>query len=169
MVHLLVHILFFVGFLKGVRRLRPARNPHFPGWDLPLVLVCFHHSSLCKQLTIRGYLWKKLILLGITSAKLVSELHALPVSELCTHWLPDDSGVVLWPNQSFLLEVLLPQFASQSVNLAAFQSASQSDQWWCPEKGHYINAKTIKDCGGNDYGIQERPKASARRYLLSFH
>lgn len=25
-------------FLKGARWLRPARNPHFPGWDLQLVL-----------------------------------------------------------------------------------------------------------------------------------
>lgn len=33
-------------FLKGVRQLRPACNPHFPGWDLPLELVClppFNH------------------------------------------------------------------------------------------------------------------------------
>lgn len=43
-------------------------------------------------------------------------------------WLPDDSGVVLRPNPSFQPKVLLPQFINQSINLAAFQSASQSDQ-----------------------------------------
>ncbi len=49
-------------------------------------------------------------MLALASAKRVSELHALSVSELCMRWLPDDSGVVLRPNPSFLPKVLLPQF-----------------------------------------------------------
>lgn len=42
-------------------------------------------------------------------------------------WLPDDSGVLLRTNPSFLPKVLLPQFINQSISLAAFQSAQQSD------------------------------------------
>lgn len=57
-----------------------------------------------------------------------NELHALSVSELCMRWLPDESGVVLRPNPSFLPKVLLPLFIFQTINLAAFLSGSQSDQ-----------------------------------------
>lgn len=67
---------------------------------------------------------KTAFLLAIASAKRVSELHALSLSELCMLWLPDDSGVVLQPNPSFQPKVLLPQFINQSINLVAFQSAS---------------------------------------------
>lgn len=67
-----------------------------------------------------------LLWLAIASAKRASELHSLSVSELCMCWRPDDSGAVLQPNPSFIPKVILPQFINQSINLAAFQSASQS-------------------------------------------
>lgn len=63
--------------------------------------------------------------------------------ELCMRWLSiwlsacttpmahgvvhaDDSDAVLQPNPSFIPKVMLPQFINQSINLATFQSASQS-------------------------------------------
>ncbi len=117
-------------FLNGETRLRPPCKPHFPGWDLPLVLD-FHCSPPFEPLQAADLRWmslKAVFVLALASAKRVSELHALSVSELCMRWLPDDSGVVLRPNPSFLPKVLLPQFINQSISLASFQSGSQSDQ-----------------------------------------
>ncbi len=92
-------------FLKGARHLKPAWNP-------------------CKEMPSNG---KTAFLLAVASVKRVGELHALSVSELCLRWLPDNSGVVLWPNPSFLPNVLLPQFINQYIELASFQTSSGSD------------------------------------------
>lgn len=59
-------------------------------------------------------------LLAVASAKQVGELHALPVSESCLHWLPEYPGVILRPNPTLIPKVLLPQFVNQSIHLAAF-------------------------------------------------
>ncbi|KAI2663988.1 dTTP/UTP pyrophosphatase [Labeo rohita] len=116
-------------FLKGARRLKPVRNPHFPVWDLPTVLS-FLCSSQFEPLQSNDIKWislKTVFLLAVASAKRVGELHALSVSELCLRWLPDNSGVVLRPNPSFLPKVLLPQFINQNIELASFQTSSGSD------------------------------------------
>ncbi len=73
-------------FLKGARRLRPARNPHFPGWDLPLV-IDFLYSTPFEPLQAADLSWmsfKAVFLLALPSAKRVSELRPL-VSYACYH------------------------------------------------------------------------------------
>ncbi|KAL0149855.1 hypothetical protein M9458_054903, partial [Cirrhinus mrigala] len=49
-------------FLKGARRLKPARNPHFPLWDLPTVLL-FLCSSQFEPLQSNDIKWICLLLL----------------------------------------------------------------------------------------------------------
>lgn len=134
-------------FLKGARRLNPARNPHFPVWDLPLVLafLCSPQFEPLQSIDIKRLSLKTSFLLAIATAKRVSELHALSISELCLRWLPDDSGVVLRPNPSFLPKVLLPQFINQHIELASFQTSSESDssgQLLCPVRALrcYVNS-----------------------------
>lgn len=134
-------------FLKGARRLNPARNPHFPVWDLSLVLafLCSPQFEPLQSIDIKWMSLKTSFLLAIATAKRVSELHALSVSERCLRWLPDDSGVVLRPNPSFLPKVLLPQFINQHIELASFQTSSESDssaQLLCPVRALrcYVNS-----------------------------
>ncbi|XP_061566118.1 H-2 class II histocompatibility antigen, A-U alpha chain-like [Cololabis saira] len=64
--------------------------------------------------------WKTAFLLAVTSAKRVSELHALSVSPTCLRWKADSSGVTLWPNVAFLPKVLPPDHANQAIELAAY-------------------------------------------------
>ncbi len=91
-------------------------------------MLDFRCSAPFEPLQAADLRWLSFVfLLALTSAKHVSKLHALSFSELCMRWLPDDSGVELRPNPSFLTK-LLPQFINQSISLAAFQCGSQSDQ-----------------------------------------
>lgn len=109
-------------FLKGAVRLKPVCATPFPVWDLPLVLdfLCSPPFEPLEVADVKWLSFKAAFLLSIASAKRVGELHALSVSESCLHWLPEDSGVILWPNPAFLPKVLSPQFVNQSLHLAAF-------------------------------------------------
>lgn len=109
-------------FLRGARRLRPPIIPRAPAWDLPLVL-----SALCQppyeplvQADLRWVSLKTAFLLAITSARRVSELHALSVSASCLQWNPDGSGVTLWPNTAFLPKVLSRFHCNQPIHLVQF-------------------------------------------------
>ena len=109
-------------FLRGARRLRPPRVRRAATWDLPLVLQALSRapfepmaaSSLCS-LSI-----KTAFLLAVTTAKRVSELHALSISPACLRWKADGTGVTLWPNVSFLPKVMPPDYVNQAIELAAF-------------------------------------------------
>ncbi len=132
-------------FLNGETQLRPTCKPHFPRCDLPFVLdfLCSPPFEPLQAADLRWMSLKAVFVMALASAKRVSELHALSVSELCMRWLPDDSGVVLRPNPSFLPKVLLPQFINQSISLAAFQSGSQSDQLRHQGRFYKLNIATL--------------------------
>lgn len=59
-------------------------------------------------------------ILVVNSARSLGELHPLVISLPCMHWWPDDSGVTIWPNPSFLPKVMSPKFVNQEVNLKVF-------------------------------------------------
>ncbi len=109
-------------FLRGAQRLRPPQSIRVPSWDLSLVLKSLtlppfeplEHSDL-KWLSL-----KTAFLLAITSAKRVSELHALSVNTTCMRWNADDSVVTLWPNPAFLPKRLSALFRNQAIELAVF-------------------------------------------------
>lgn len=58
-------------FLKGARRLRPARKPHFPGWDLPLVLgfLCSPPFEPLQAADLRWTSLKAVFLLALAFGK----------------------------------------------------------------------------------------------------
>ncbi len=86
-----------VAFLKGANRLCPPRAVRSPTWDLSMVL-----SSLCQppfepilESDIKWLSFKTAFLLAITTAKRVSELHALSVTAPCLRWSADFSSLIV--------------------------------------------------------------------------
>ncbi|CAJ1053305.1 LOW QUALITY PROTEIN: uncharacterized protein LOC114463422 [Xyrichtys novacula] len=76
----------------------------------PWVLTTLTHRAPFEPLERTELKWlsyKTVLLLAITSAKRVGELHALSVSESCLRWNPDQSGITLWPNMDFLPKFIL--------------------------------------------------------------
>ena len=71
---------------------------------------------------------KDAFLLAIVSAKRVSELHALSVSEQCIHWNSDATGVALWPNPSFFPKRLPSAHYNQVIELAAYGPSHPPDE-----------------------------------------
>ena len=109
-------------FLKGAQRLQPPRHLRAPSWDLQVVLrsLCLPSFEPLSQADLTRLSMKTAFLLAIATAKQVGELHALSVSQQCLRWHVDGSGVVLWPNPSFLPKRLSPHHVNQSIELAAF-------------------------------------------------
>lgn len=109
-------------FLKGAQRLHPPRASRAPAWDLPLVLDALRRPPFepLAQAELKWVSWKTAFLLAISSAKRVSELHALSVSDSCLRWNSDGSGVTLWPNTAFLPKVLSRAHLNQPIRLAQF-------------------------------------------------
>ncbi|XP_074544636.1 uncharacterized protein LOC141804209 [Halichoeres trimaculatus] len=97
-----------------------------PPWDLTLVLGALRRPPF-EPLAQAGLKWlslKTAFLLAISSAKRVSELHALSVSGSCLRWSSDGSGVILWPNAAFLPKVLSRAHLNQPIRLARFDPPS---------------------------------------------
>ena len=109
-------------FLRGAKRLRPPRVRRAAAWDLPLVLQALSQAPFepMAGASLSSLSMKTAFLLAVTTAKRVSELHALSISDACLRWKASDSGVTLWPNVSFLPKVLPPSYSNQAIELAAF-------------------------------------------------
>ena len=71
---------------------------------------------------------KTALLLAVTSARRVSELHALSVHGDCCRLSPDGSSVVLRPNPAFLPKVLTEFHLAQSVELQSLSSSSAGEE-----------------------------------------
>ncbi|KAK0154023.1 hypothetical protein N1851_003886 [Merluccius polli] len=119
-------------FLKGARRLRPGRTLRAPGWDLPTVLTSLTVGPYEPILNadLRSLSLKTAFLLALCSAKRVSELCALSISDDCLRWQAGGASVSLWPNPAFLPKVLTPQSINQVLEVTQFQpsSTSQAEQ-----------------------------------------
>ena len=119
-------------FLKGARRLRPARTLRAPGWDLPMVLASLTEAPYepIADADLRPLSLKTAFLLALCSARRVGELCALSVSDDCLRWREGGTSVSLWPNPAFLPKVVNRQSINQVLEVDAFQpaSASQAEQ-----------------------------------------
>lgn len=95
-------------FLKGARRLRPSRSLMVPSWDLQLVLRALAESPFepLSSLKLELLSLKTAFLLAMSSAKRVSELHALSVHPSCLRLAEEGSAISLLPNPAFLPKVL---------------------------------------------------------------
>lgn len=73
--------------MKGVCRLRPVSMPLAMSWDLSIVLeaISQQHFEPLESMEIKYLSFKISLLVALTSAKPVSELHALSVHHLSTH------------------------------------------------------------------------------------
>ena len=124
-------------FLKGARRLRPPRELRAPPWDLCLVLRSLTQAPYepLGQADLKHLSLKTLFLLAVCSVRRVGELHALSVDEQCIAWKPEDAGVRLWPNPSFLPKVLSARAINQVIGLDAFvpaQGSGEDSRLLCP-------------------------------------
>lgn len=110
-------------FLKGALRLRPPKVRRAPSWDLPVVLgaLCRHPFEPLSQVGLKWLSMKTAFLLAIVSAKRVGELHALSTSASCLQWCPGESGVMLWPNVTFLPKILSSSYTNRPIQLARFE------------------------------------------------
>lgn len=110
-------------FIKGAYLLRTGRTLRAPLWDLPFPDSSSTQASYepmeQSNLSHKFLSHKTALILALYSAKRVSELHALSVSEKYLRWKAD-RGVSLWLNPSFLPEVVNPQTVSQEVEISAF-------------------------------------------------
>ena len=107
-----------------------ATGPAVPPWDLDVVLGALQRSPF-EPLGGANLKWlsmKTAFLLAITSARRVSELHALSVHGDCCRFSPDGSSVVLRPNPAFLPKVLTDFHLSQSVELRSLSSSNAGEE-----------------------------------------
>ncbi|XP_024865142.1 uncharacterized protein LOC108244802 [Kryptolebias marmoratus] len=109
-------------FMKGARRKLPTSRPFVPLWDLTLVLeaLCHHPFEPLEGISMKFLTLKTALLLALTTAKRVGELHALSVSPTCLQWAPGLSKVCLRPNPAFVPKVMETSYRCSMVELPAF-------------------------------------------------
>ncbi len=79
-------------FMHGVRRLRPVRPIDVPSWDLSVVLEGLMGAPFepLESTPDRILTLKVTLLLALTSLKIVGDLQALSISEMCMDFVPGD-------------------------------------------------------------------------------
>ena len=94
--------------MKGARRSRPVTKPLVPSWDLSGVLEALSCQPFepLEMVEMKILSVKTALLLAVTSAKRVGELHALSVHPSCLHFAPGFSRVSLRPNPAFVPKVI---------------------------------------------------------------
>ncbi|XP_077094729.1 uncharacterized protein LOC143746656 [Siphateles boraxobius] len=109
-------------FMRGVKRLKPARSPRVPPWDLSVVLEGLTKAPFepLESAPERILTLKVSLLLALSSLKRVGDLQALSVSESCLDFAPGLVKVSLRPRPGYVPKVLSSTFRSQVVNLNAF-------------------------------------------------
>lgn len=83
-----------------LNHLNPARTPHFPVWDLSLVLafLCTSQFEPLQSIDIKWMSLKTAFLLAIVSVKQVSELHTInSKTSLSQTWHIPSHSMVLAP------------------------------------------------------------------------
>lgn len=101
-------------------------------WDIPLVLdeLCRPPFEPLAQVELKWLTWKTAFLLAISSAKHISELRALSVSESCLIWILDGSGVTLWLNTAFLPKVLSCTHLNQAYLASTVWPSLKGERGW---------------------------------------
>lgn len=107
-------------FMKGARRLLPVSRPISPSWDLSVVLQALteHPFEPLGGIEMKMLSLKTVLLLALTTAKRVSDIHALSVHSSCMRFSPDNLRVSLRPNPAFIPKVV---GACSQAELDAFQ------------------------------------------------
>lgn len=93
-----------VQFMAAVRRDSLTARPLIPAWDLEVVLRGLSQPPFepLESTSLKLLSYKTALLLALTTAKRVSDLHALSVSEDCMRFSPDGRQVLLKPHLHFI-------------------------------------------------------------------
>ncbi|XP_073467253.1 uncharacterized protein [Aquarana catesbeiana] len=107
-------------FFKALSRSRPVPVKHFPNWDLSVVLQALAKEPFepLQAISLKNLTLKTIFLVAITSARRISELHALSVKEPFLSVFPD--RVVLKVDPGFLPKVASFSNRSQEITLPTF-------------------------------------------------
>ena len=101
-------------FIKGALRDHPVSRSLFPTWDLVLVLDSLSRPPFepLETVELRFLTFKTVLLVALTTAKRVSDIHALSVSPECLRFTGDGGKVIFKPNPAFVpknhLAVVMP-------------------------------------------------------------
>ncbi|XP_046692704.1 uncharacterized protein LOC124377322 [Silurus meridionalis] len=136
-------------FMKGARRLSTFSKPLVPPWDLSVVLSALSQSPFepIESIDLKLLSLKVALLLALSTAKRVSELHALSVHISCMRFASDFSRVALKTNPAFIPKVCESAFACRQVDLVAFHpppfSSAEEERLHClcPVRAlrHYVD------------------------------
>ena len=90
--------------MKGASRSHQVSRPLVPPWDLTLVLDALTQAPFepLEAVDIKYLTLKTALLVALTSAKRVSDLHALSISPECMQFNDDNSRVTIRPNPAFV-------------------------------------------------------------------
>ena len=107
-------------FMGGAKRARPTTRPLFPAWDLAVVLdaLCRPPFEPFDSADLKVISLKTILLLALSTAKRVSDLHALSVSPDCMRFSGDGRKVLLKPHLAFVPKNMV--VAHTPVELVAF-------------------------------------------------
>ncbi len=119
--------------MRGIRRLRPTRPMAVPSWDLSVVLEGLVTAPFepLESAPERILTLKVILLLVLMSLKIVGDLQALSVSEMCMDFAPGLVKVTLRPRPGYIPKVLSTSFRSQVVTIPSFHPplfASSEDE-----------------------------------------
>ncbi len=119
-----------VSFLKGARRLHPPRPPSVPPWDLDVVLRALSQPPFepLTSVGLKELSLKTTLLLALTSAKRIGDLHAFSVDSDCIRFGPGDCSVTLRPRMGYVPKSLSTPFKTQTVSLSALSSESTASR-----------------------------------------
>ncbi len=121
-------------FMGGVRRLNRVSKPLIPPWDLSVVLNVLSQPPFepVDGIDLKLLSLLAALLLALSTAKRVSELHALSVNSPCMQFAMDYSRVTLKTNPAFVPKVSESALACKLVDLLAFHPppfSSSEDEW----------------------------------------
>ena len=88
-------------FMKGAWRMRPVSRSLTPPWDLTLVLEALSCAPFepLQQVELKMLSCKTALLLALTSAKHVSDIHTLSLNPACMRFFRGDLNVFLKPRE----------------------------------------------------------------------
>ena len=132
-------------FMRGVKRLRASSRPLFPSWDLAVVLEGLSRPPFgpLESADLKVLSLKAVLLVALTTAKRVSDLHALSISAECLRFSDDGGTVWLKPNPAFRTKTLV--VPDLPVELKVFRPADRALRGLCPVRALrlYIQKTTV--------------------------
>ena len=156
-------------FMKGARRLRPVVRSAVPLWDLNVVLDALSLAPFepLASVDLKFLSLKTTMLLALTTAKRVSDLHALSVAPECLCFAEGDARVTIKPNPAFMPKNFLA--GCNPVDLMAFHPPpfasreAQSLNLLCPVRALrlYVD-RTAADRSSSQLFVSWDPRARGK-------